>query len=368
MKKLALFVFLIIGLSLVYFMTSNQKTVETQQPTAVITESDSSQVIKEDTLSNISGDHLDMLNDNILSGGPPKDGIPPIDNPTYVSVTDVDYLDDYDKVFVYESSNDAYIYPQSILVWHEIVNDTIDGEMVSITYCPLTGSTICYLPTESYPDNTYGTSGKLLNSNLVMYDRESDSYIPQILGVGITDDLKGVALDTKPIHWTNWADAKALFPNANVLSLETGFFRDYDNDPYGSYKPDDDSSYYHFGIPMFPLLNESSLLSDKKIVVGVKHKDQAIALDPLKVRQEKIVYFEIADTKAVALYDEALNTTRVYYANDLDLVASDKGYKDANGNEYTFRGDNVLPLEPLTYFDVMWFAWYAYYPETEVIQ
>ncbi|MCH4890088.1 DUF3179 domain-containing protein [Acidaminobacter sp. JC074] len=369
MKKLAIFVLLIVGLTIIYFLTSDPSTtdINTSQPTAIITEPDTS-TVKEDTLSNISSDYLDTLNDNILSGGPPKDGIPPIDEPSYVKTSEVDYLDDYDKVFVYESLNTTYIYPQSILVWHEIVNDTIDDQMVSITYCPLTGSTICYLPTASYPDNTYGTSGKLLNSNLVMYDRQTDSYIPQILGVGITDDLKGTVLDTKPIHWTTWARAKSLFPQANVLSLETGYFRDYNNDPYGSYAPDDDSSYYHFGTAMFPLLNQSTLLSDKKIVVGVKYGDHTVAVDPLKVRQDKVLYFDIGDIKAVALFDEDLKATRVYQAGDLNLVASENGYTDSNGNEYTFRGDKTLPLEPLTYFDVMWFAWYAYYPETEVIQ
>lgn len=310
-----------------------------------------------------------ILRDNILSGGPPKDGIPPIDEPIYISVAESDYLNDEEKVFVYEADEGIFIYPQRILVWHEIVNDVIDDEQLAITYCPLTGSTICYLGDANHPDNTYGTSGKLLNSNLVMYDRKTDSYIPQILGIGINNTLENTILPSKPIHWANWNDAKALYPHAKVLSLETGFFRDYNSDPYGSYLPDTENSYYHVGGPIFPVLNISGEFQDKKIVTGIKHGNEVIAIDPLLVRKEKYVEFKIHDLDAVAIFDENLKTTRVF-SRTIDgqvknLRPVESGLEDDNGQIYAFTDE---ALTPLVYFDVMWFAWYAYYPETEVIK
>lgn len=315
--------------------------------------------------------------DNISSGGPPKDGIPPIETPLYISVKDaMSRMESYDKVFVYEGNDETYLYPQNILVWHEIVNDVIDGEQVSITYCPLTGSTICYLgDVGQHDNNTYGTSGKLLNSNLVMYDRATDSYIPQIFGTGINSELEGITLDTNPIHWTNWEDAIIAYPDAKVLSDETGFLRDYTADPYGTYQPEDNRSYYANDGVMFPLMNQhEGLYSDKKVVIGVKGEDAVTALNPMKVREEKIVHFTIGSENAVALWDSALKTVRIYkpqYEGEaLEFSLDGSSFKDQLGRQWSIKGQNDEgdQLTSFTYFDVMWFAWYAYYPETEVIE
>ena len=317
-------------------------------------------------------DNSDDLMKHVTSGGPPKDGIPPIDTPKYVSVTDSNYLNDYDKVFVYEAKEQIYLFPQRILVWHEIVNDYIDGKQLSITYCPLTGSAICYLGDSAHANNTYGTSGSLLNSNLVMYDRQTDSYIPQILGKGINGDLNQVILPTEPILWADWKDAKLLYPNAKVLSQETGFFRDYNNDPYGTYLPDDEQSYYYFGGPIFPVMYTDNTFSEKKIVVGVKSDDQVIALDPFLIKDIKLLQFDIGKTKAVAIYDERLKSVRVFSTElngiSYDFETSANGFIDQYGQLWGYNGIyEELQLKPLTYFDVMWFAWYAFYPETEVL-
>ncbi len=315
--------------------------------------------------------------DNISSGGPPKDGIPPVESPVYITIEEVGQrMMPYDKVFVYEGNTDTFIYPQNILVWHEIVNDVIDGDQLSVTYCPLTGSTICYIgDVADYEDNTYGTSGTLLNSNLVMYDRASDSYIPQILGIGINGALEGIALQTKPIVWANWKDAIETYPEAKVLSTETGFLRDYDRDPYGTYQPEDNKSYYANDGVMFPLMNQhEGLYSDKKVVVGVKFEDAVIAIDPAKVREEKVLPFDIGSEQAIALWDESLKTVRVFNralnGELLNFVATSDGYQDQYDRRWSYQGSthDDLKLEHITYFDVMWFAWYAYYPETEVIQ
>lgn len=135
---------------------------------------------------------LDEFAKNILSGGPPKDGIPPIDKPKYVSVQKAeDFLKSDDIVFLAEYWDTIMVFPQKILVWHEIVNDEIRGEKISITYCPLTGSVIGFKGRIDGFETTFGTSGKLLNSNLVMYDRATDSRFPQIPGAAVSGKETG---------------------------------------------------------------------------------------------------------------------------------------------------------------------------------
>lgn len=317
------------------------------------------------------------LIDNITAGGPPKDGIPPIDNPKYISTTKADeFLEAHDKVFIYETSDEVYIYPQRILVWHEIVNDTFNDENISITYCPLTGSTIAYTGTVGTVENTdYGTSGKLLNSNLVMYDRATESYIPQILGTGITGTLQGVSLETNPIYWGDWSHVKDIFPNSKVLSKETGFIRDYDKDPYGSYKPEDTDSYYYADGILFPLMNRTeNKYKDKKMVIGVKINSQVIALLPEIVKEKKILHFKLNDTPLVAFYDDSIRNIRIFKSiissKPLKFKQTNGIFVDQHGTKWNSKGisENKDALESVTHFEVMWFAWYAFYPETQVIE
>jgi len=315
------------------------------------------------------------INNNIVSTRLAKDDIPPLENPKYVSIEDARFLEDSDKVFIMETNEGVYIYPRMIMVWHEIVNDIVDGESVSITYCPLTGSVIGYNGVvDGHIDNTYGTSGKLLNSNLVMYDRITDSDIPQILGIAINNSLEGNELNTFPIYWTDWESARIAYPGAFGLSIKTGYQREYFMDPYGSYDVEEKDSYYTTGIPMFDVINENDgTFTDKKIITGVKYQDNQIALDPDLIKAEKVVNFKIGDTTAVAFYDVNLETVRVYRIPSENLIE----FKYENGRitdntdtvwNITGTSENGNQLMHITHFDVMWFAWYAYYPETEVLK
>lgn len=288
----------------------------------------------------------------------------------------IDFLKDSDKVFIMETSDVVYIYPQMIMVWHEIVNDTIGNQPVSITYCPLTGSVVGYSGNiAGHTDNTYGTSGKLLNSNLVLYDRITESEIPQILGVAINNSLEGSELNTFPIYWTDWANARTAYPEALVLSIKTGFQREYFMDPYGSYDPDEKGSYYTSGAPKFDVINENDgTFSDKKIITGVKYFDSRIAIDPELVKSLHLLQFDIGDIEAIAIYDDTIEAVRVfnsnYQNNTLKFIYQNDKITDDRGTVWYANGisENGEKLEPLTHFDVMWFAWYTYYPETEVIK
>lgn len=323
-------------------------------------------------------DRLSEFADNIVSGGPPRDGIPPIENPRYVSVDEAsEFLADGDVVFVLEYGGETRIYPQMILVWHEIVNDVIGGELISVTYCPLTGSVIAFRGVVGGLVTTFGTSGKLLNSNLVMYDRATESLWPQILGVAVTGPLRGYELDAIPLLWTRWGRAKTAYPDAKVLSLDTGYSRPYGRDPYGSYLQE--GTYYDSGGPIFPVMSVDDRLEPKEVVVGIRVGGEAIAVTKRLVEKEKVVNTVVGGERVVLIYDDDLGGVRAFYSR-------------AGGRDLTFvyEGGNITDLEtgstwsPLGYsrsgelkgsrlervsfsMEVMWFAWSAFYPETKLL-
>ncbi|MHA2394843.1 MAG: DUF3179 domain-containing protein [Promethearchaeota archaeon] len=308
---------------------------------------------------------LDEFYANIRSGGPPKDGIPPIDNPKYESVSEADEkLDD-----------EVLVYPQRILVWHEIVNEEIDTERISITYCPLTGSAIGYYGKLGIYDTSYGTSGKLINSNLVMYDRETDSYWPQILGTSIHGLRKGESLNIFNIVWTKWSLVKEKYPDAQVLSEDTGFFRRYGDDPYGIYS--DSNSYYNSGNPFFPVMHEDNRLEPKEVVTGIIIGANRLAIPKQVTRDNLVINTQVGEYPLVAIYDESFEAVRVFSrnVNGIELNFSIKDGEIIDQNEVIWSTSSAAltqdltgtRLEALTSFDVMWFAWTAFYPDTELI-
>jgi hypothetical protein len=315
-----------------------------------------------------SNTKLDEFYSNIKSGGVPMDGIPPIEIPVYIDKVEADnYLDDEDRVFFYRDGDIVKVFPQSILVWHEIVNDRFGEKNVSITYCPLTGSVIGYFS----GDTTLGVSGKLLNSNLVMYDRKTESYYPQILGTSIYGDKKGQGLDTFMINWSTWGKVKENFDEIMVLSEDTGFFRDYDRDPYGSYDMED--SYYYNNTVFFEPMIDDGRLPKKQVVIGVIDGESRLAVKFSDVREEGIINYSVGDKWIALVYDEKLDTVRVFERNSEDQIMSlseDKSYiKDNRASTWNLEGVSTNGKDDLKWvrsFDVMWFSWAAFFPEADV--
>ncbi len=201
--------------------------------------------------------------DQIVSGGPPPDGIPSIDSPKFVTMASASSWlnDDYDSVIGISLNGDVRAYPLKILVWHEIVNDVVGGVPIAITYCPLCYSTQAFIRQINGTTVQFGTSGKLYNNNLVMYDRLTKSLWSQIWGQAIEGDLTGHKLQRVPIDVTTWGAWKKLHSNTMVLSQQTGFSRDYGDDPYGVY-------YFTKGI-YFPLSHQDPRLPQKTVVLGL---------------------------------------------------------------------------------------------------
>jgi hypothetical protein len=180
--------------------------------------------------------------DEFIGGGPPKDGIASIDEPKFVAVDEADeFLDGREPVAVVELGGAVRAYPLQILTWHEIVNDEIDGEPVAVTYCPLCNSTVAFRREIDGEPVEFGTTGMLRNSDLVMYDRETETWWQQITAEAVVGELTGERLDVLPSQILSWAELQRLHPDAEVLSRDTGFERDYGQNPYTAYDSDPDS-------------------------------------------------------------------------------------------------------------------------------
>jgi hypothetical protein len=254
-----------------------------------------------------------------------KDGIPSVDEPSFDDGSDVD---DGDPVFGVEVDGEARAYPQDVLAQHEIANDVVGGRNVAVTYCPLTGTAMGF----ERGSTTLGVSGDLLNSNLVMYDRATETRFPQVLGAGVEGELRGESLVPVEVTWTTWERWRDEHPDSPVMSRDTGYARNYDDDPYGGYNPK--TGYYASDSVTFPVTNRDDTHPPKKVFVAARDAETAVAFDKDRLRDEGAVSVEAGGETYTATYDGALDTATVE------------------------RGG-----EPLAAFDAMWFAWRAFYPE-----
>ncbi|CCN36404.1 conserved hypothetical protein [Vibrio nigripulchritudo SFn27] len=268
----------------------------------------------------------------ILHGGPPRDGIPSIDEPNFIAASKVDYLQNDDIVLGVEIDGVARAYPTRILVWHEIVNDQIKGTPFAVTYCPLCGTGMVFDARVNGKARSFGVSGLLYRSDVLMYDRETESLWTQLGLTSVSGKEAGTRLKWMPSQHMTWKAWKERNPNGEVLSLDTGFHRDYFGQAYARYFASD--------TPMFPVPNTRDELSQKEWVVGVIVDGKAKA-------------YPISELESNPEFSDTLGGKKLevrYQKNARHPVV-----KDSNGN--------LIPSVM-----VFWFAWQAFYPETELYQ
>lgn len=304
---------------------------------------------------------LDKYWQENLSGGPPKDGIPSIDKPRFESADRADrWLDDNDRIIGIHRNGQTRAYPQKLLVWHEIVNDTLGDEGIAVTYCPLTGTALAF----ERGQDELGVSGRLVNSNLIMYNRSTDTYWPQILAAGIHGPQKGEGLKEVRVIWTDWASWRERHGDTKVLSRRTGYARNYRRDPYGGYGPK--SGYYAGGGTLFPVFASSDRFAQKKEIFGFRTADLAVAVVPEVLAAAGQLRFSGKRHDFLIIHDPGLDTGWVFRAESGRLPTAE------NLNDIEFsRSGPVSPalagLDSVNAFEAMWFAWYAFYPDTVVI-
>ena len=178
---------------------------------------------------------LSVKLDEIMSGGPSKDGIPSIDNPVFKPIAEISDIADREPVIGFEINGDARAYPLRVLMWHEIVNDTVGGKPVTITFCPLCNAAIVFDRTVNGKVLDFGTTGLLRNSDLVMYDRQSQSWWQQFTGTAIVGSMLGTELKTLPVRLESFANFKKRFPEGKVLVPNNPDMRNYGRNPYTNY-------------------------------------------------------------------------------------------------------------------------------------
>ncbi len=306
-------------------------------------------------------EELDRYFDASLAGGPPKDGIPSIDQPRFERADQADrWLGDDDQVIGVYRNGIARAYPQSILVWHEIVNDEFDGESIAVTYCPLTGTALGF----ELGDDELGVSGRLVNSNLIMYNRQSDTYWPQILAAGVKGPQKGQGLREIRVVWTDWAAWRERHPETEVLSRRTGYARNYRRDPYGGYGPK--SGYYAGGGTLFPVFERRDRFGDKHEIFGFRTADLAVAIDPAVLAEAGSLRFEGDNVDFLIIHDPVLTTGWVFQGPSGSLP-DNAALEDLTFSAAGPRSDALADLVEVNGFEAMWFAWYAFYPNTVVI-
>lgn len=309
--------------------------------------------------------------DQIVSGGPPRDGIPSIDNPKFVSIQDASkFLQGADLVIGISVNGDARAYPLQILVWHEIVNDLVGGTPVVVTYCPLCFTSQVFLRNIDGQVVQFGTSGKLYNSNLVMYDRTSESLWSQALGEGIVGKYAGMKLEKIPFEVSYWDDWKKQFPNSKVLSVDTGFGKPYGTDPYGDY--------YTSPQILFPVSHTDDRLGPKEVVIGLEHNEAFKAYRLQDIENKKVINDKV-NGQAVALFSPQSFTARAFDRTIGNQVldfnydpATGKITDNQTGSEWNFEGKAVKgdiggkSLSRMPFDEGFWFSWAAFHPQTEL--
>jgi hypothetical protein len=310
--------------------------------------------------------------DQIVSGGPPPDGIPSIDNPKFTTVQEADeILEDSDLVIGVNINGDIRAYPLQILVWHEIVNDNVGGVPVAVTYCPLCFTNQVFNRTlEDGRVVEFGTSGKLYNSNLVMYDRTSKSLWSQALAQSIVGKYAGVKLERIPFDVAYWKEWKELYPESRVLSRDTGSSRPYGVDPYGDYYTNPDV--------LFPISNRDDRVGLKQIVIGLENQGQYMAYKLQDIENNKVINDDV-NGRQIALFSLYPFMVRVYdpivdgQTLRFEYNQGNHNFIDKQtGSQWNFDGLAVngtmkgKQLRVMPYDEGFWFEWVAFHPQTDV--
>ena len=311
----------------------------------------------------------------LFDGGPGKDGIPSIDIPSFLPVSSVDYIDDNELVIGIRINDTVKAYPHKILDYHEVLNGKIDQQKFVLSYCPLTGTAMAWDKNSAIGTGEFGVSGLLLNSNLILYDRDTDSHWPQMLMISAQGPKKGTSATHLPVFETKWGTFKTMYPDAQVLDNNTGFARDYQEYPYEFYRT--------LNNILFRINNQEDFrLHRKDRILGVKVGETKIAYviedfdDNIHVLNEQIdespyaVFASSGKNFAVAFSRTLSDGTVLQFTPEYDqlpIVASDN-----EGNMWDINGIAISGsrqgqrLSTVFSYNAYWLAWASFYPETTI--
>jgi hypothetical protein len=318
---------------------------------------------------------------HVVDGGPGWDGIPNLVNPEVVPVSQITYLEDKDLVIGIKTEEGLRAYPHKILDWHEIANIKEGAEQFVISYCPLTGSAMAW---DRYVDGrlrTYGVSGLLYNSNLILFDDRTESLWSQMLMLSVNGEELGMRPGLIPVIETTWSSWKTLYPDSKAVSLNTGYDWPYHRFPY--LEPITGADYREDPFLMFPVQNKDDRLHSKERVLGVIHNrksrayrfssfDDGISVLHDEIENDKIVVVGSEDHSFMTVFSSTLNDNTELEFQPLSGDSFPAVMIDNEGNTWDLFGNALsgkrvgqqLPF--INSYISYWFAWAAFYPETEI--
>ncbi len=323
----------------------------------------------------------------ILSGGPPKDGIPAITAPKYVGVSDADgWLRPNEPVIFVQVGSDARAYPIQILIWHEITDTAVGGVPLAVTFCPLCNTAIAYERTVGGRVLTFGTTGRLRFSNLIMYDHETETWWQQADGTAIVGTQTGTQLTPRPAAIIAWSEFKGAHPDGQVLSRDTGYSRPYGRNPYPGYDDINSSPFLYSGPPI------PGTLPALARILAIKLNGDAVAYPFSVLQQVHVVDDTVGGTDLVVFWapgtSSPLDTQRIpngqdvgsatAYARTLDglrLTFAMEGVRivdNETGSQWDPLGRAISgplagkQLTPVVATNSFWFAWAAFQPNTHI--
>ena len=273
----------------------------------------------------------------IFSGGPPKDGIHALSNPKFVTVKEAnDWLKPVEPIILFEINGDARAYPIQILMWHEIVNDAVGGVPVIITFCPLCNTAIAFERAVKGQMLDFGTTGRLRYSDLVVYDRQTETWWQQGTGEAIAGELTGTKLIFRAVSIIAWEKFKAAYPTAKVLSKDTGYGRAYGSNPYSGYDDVNSSPFLYRG-PKTP-----DVLPAVAYVLTVDLNGKAVAYPYETLKQVNVVNDNVGGKEILVMWAAgtaaSLNADTV--AGGRDLGSANAFARELDGQTLTFIFQN----------------------------
>ncbi len=310
--------------------------------------------------------------DEIRWGGVRRDGIPPLKNPKMIAAGAADWLGQDDVVFGIAIDGDVRAYPKRILAWHEMFKDSIAGREMAGVYCTLCGALVLYEAAAGGVHHELGTSGFLYRSNKLMYDQATRSMWSTLTGGPVVGPLVGLGIELKWLHvvTTTWREWRSRHPASQVLSLDTGYRRDYSEG--AAYRDYFASDRLMFGVPRLDdrLANKAEVLALR----APRPAEESLAIAADYLVAHPIHHDRIAGTELVVLTD-ASGANRVYASRDARFVSWDgkAGVRDQRGaiwrmDEARLIGPNQQSLERLPAHRAFWFGWYAAYPATRLVK
>lgn len=266
----------------------------------------------------------------IMSGGPPKDGIPAIDDPQFKPVSQISDLGEQEPVITLTVNGEAKAYPLRILMWHEIANDDIGGVPVTVTYCPLCNAAVVFDRRVNGRVLDFGVSGKLRHSDMIMYDRQTESWWQQFVGRGIVGEMTGVELKRLPARVIPFSAFKHSYPHGKVLVPSNPNARRYGENPYVKYDSSENPFLYRgrYDGPGQPLSyvvaveKDAWLLDDLRKTGVIEHGDLRLewkegmnsALDMGNIEQGRDIGFIMAQRNTANGYEDILYDTTFAFA------------------------------------------------------